>query len=207
VHRRSRRRLSTKSHRWQARHRVSELVTLVGVKGIMHKPSLPFSILTFQDKRCPHPWPSASFIESDAVFQNHRGGQAMEVIRCREGDCRQEIGCAVERGRTRATQRLDPQRQAFCPTFDEGGILLKADASSAGEGWNDSRIAEALDTSISTILRTDNATSPENQRRLEPAHGIYTGTRNLRYEVLIEVPEALARRDWCRLRTNCPTAR
>jgi hypothetical protein len=33
-------------------------------------------------------------------------------------------------------------------------ILLKADASEVGEGWSDSRIAEALDTSISTILRT-----------------------------------------------------
>ena len=33
-------------------------------------------------------------------------------------------------------------------------ILLKADVSQAGEGWNDSRIAQALDTSIANILRT-----------------------------------------------------
>ena len=33
-------------------------------------------------------------------------------------------------------------------------ILLKADASEAGEAWSDSRIAEALDTSIDTIART-----------------------------------------------------
>jgi hypothetical protein len=33
-------------------------------------------------------------------------------------------------------------------------ILLKADASTAGEGWSDSRIAEALDTSIANIERT-----------------------------------------------------
>ncbi len=33
-------------------------------------------------------------------------------------------------------------------------ILLKADVSEAGEGWSDSRIAEALDTSIATIERT-----------------------------------------------------
>ena len=33
-------------------------------------------------------------------------------------------------------------------------ILLKADVSEAGEGWNDSPIAEALDTSIANILRT-----------------------------------------------------
>ena len=33
-------------------------------------------------------------------------------------------------------------------------ILLKADVSEAGEGSSDSRIAEALDTSIANILRT-----------------------------------------------------
>ena len=33
-------------------------------------------------------------------------------------------------------------------------ILLKADVSEAGEGWSDSRIAEALDTSIPTVERT-----------------------------------------------------
>jgi len=33
-------------------------------------------------------------------------------------------------------------------------ILLKADASGAGEGWSDSRIASALDTSLATVART-----------------------------------------------------
>ncbi len=33
-------------------------------------------------------------------------------------------------------------------------ILLKSDISEAGEGWSDSRIAEALDTSVATIERT-----------------------------------------------------
>ena len=33
-------------------------------------------------------------------------------------------------------------------------ILLKADASEAGEGWSDSQIAAALDTSVDTIART-----------------------------------------------------
>ena len=33
-------------------------------------------------------------------------------------------------------------------------ILLKADVSEAGEGWSDSAIAEALDTSIANIERT-----------------------------------------------------
>ena len=33
-------------------------------------------------------------------------------------------------------------------------ILLKADVSEAGEGWSDGRIVEALNTSVSTVLRT-----------------------------------------------------
>ena len=33
-------------------------------------------------------------------------------------------------------------------------ILLKADVSEAGEGWSDSRIASALDTSVTTVERT-----------------------------------------------------
>src|SRR6187401_1169780 len=33
-------------------------------------------------------------------------------------------------------------------------ILLKADASEAGEGWSDSRIARALNTSVATVSRT-----------------------------------------------------
>ena len=33
-------------------------------------------------------------------------------------------------------------------------ILLKADASEAGEGWSDSQIARALDTSVDTVART-----------------------------------------------------
>ena len=32
-------------------------------------------------------------------------------------------------------------------------ILLKADASEAGEGWSDSQIAAALDTSVDTVAR------------------------------------------------------
>ena len=33
-------------------------------------------------------------------------------------------------------------------------ILLKADVSEAGEGWSDSRIAEALNTSVANVCRT-----------------------------------------------------
>jgi hypothetical protein len=37
----------------------------------------------------------------------------MEVIRGRERDCRQEVRGAVERGRSRPTRRVDPQRQSL----------------------------------------------------------------------------------------------
>jgi hypothetical protein len=78
----------------------------------------------------------------------------MEMIRGRESDCRQKVRSAVERGGTHPSRRVDPQRQAFRPAADEGRILLKADISELGEGWSDSRIAAALDTSIATIERT-----------------------------------------------------
>ena len=33
-------------------------------------------------------------------------------------------------------------------------VLLKADTSEAGEGWSDSQIASALDTTVNTVART-----------------------------------------------------
>ena len=33
-------------------------------------------------------------------------------------------------------------------------ILLKADASEGGEGWSDSQISKALNTSVATVSRT-----------------------------------------------------
>ena len=78
----------------------------------------------------------------------------MEVIRGRERDCRQEVRGAVERGGTRPTRRVDPQRQAFRPAADEGPHPVEGGRIGLGEGWSDSRIAAALDTSIATIERT-----------------------------------------------------
>src|SRR5580692_4172568 len=77
----------------------------------------------------------------------------MEVIRGRERDCRQEVRSAVEHGGTRPTRRVDPQRQAFRPAADESPHSAEG-VSELGEGWSDSRIAAALDTSIATIERT-----------------------------------------------------
>jgi transposase len=49
-----------------------------------------------------------------------------------------------------------PARQLTKPSLacSVARILLKADVSKAGEGWSDSKIAEALDTSIDTVART-----------------------------------------------------
>jgi len=55
---------------------------------------------------------------------------------------REQIASMLRSGK-RAAQLLTKAR-----------ILLKADVSEAGEGWSDSRIAEALDTSLATIERT-----------------------------------------------------
>jgi transposase len=55
---------------------------------------------------------------------------------------RQQLDSAIRSGKHPA-QRLMKAR-----------ILLKADAGNAGEGWSDSEIAKALDTSLATIART-----------------------------------------------------
>ena len=43
--------------------------------------------------------------------------------------------------------------KASAQVLTKARILLKADVSEAGEGWSDSRIAEALDASVATIER------------------------------------------------------
>ena len=55
---------------------------------------------------------------------------------------RERLDALIQKGKA-------PVRQVL-----KARILLKADAAEAGEGWSDSRIAEALDTSIDTIART-----------------------------------------------------
>ena len=57
-------------------------------------------------------------------------------------DERERLKILIHKGKSSARQLLKAR------------ILLKADASEAGEAWSDSRIAEALDTSIDTIART-----------------------------------------------------
>jgi hypothetical protein len=57
-------------------------------------------------------------------------------------DERERLNALIQRGKAPARQLLKAR------------ILLKADASEAGEAWSDSQIAEALETSIDTVART-----------------------------------------------------
>ena len=62
------------------------------------------------------------------------------VVRLSEEE-RTRLEAAIRKGKSAAQMLLKAR------------ILLKADASDAGEGWSDSRIVEALETSISMVYR------------------------------------------------------
>ena len=55
---------------------------------------------------------------------------------------REQLTMLIRKGKHRAHQLVKAR------------ILLKADASEAGEGWSDSQIAAALDISVATVART-----------------------------------------------------
>lgn len=55
---------------------------------------------------------------------------------------RDQLNAMINKGKHPARQLLKAR------------ILLKADASDAGEGWSDSQIAAALETSVDTVART-----------------------------------------------------
>ena len=57
------------------------------------------------------------------------------------GEERERLEALVRKGKSSAQRMLKAR------------ILLKADVSEAGEGWSDSRIIKALDTSISMVYR------------------------------------------------------
>ena len=56
-------------------------------------------------------------------------------------DERRRLEAMIHKGKSSAARLL------------EARILLKADVSEAGEGWSDSRILEALETSVSMVYR------------------------------------------------------
>ena len=78
----------------------------------------------------------------------------MEVIRGREGCCRQEVCRTVERGQRAQLNDLIHKGKRSAQLLTKARILLKADVSEAGEGWSDGQIAAALDVGIATVQRT-----------------------------------------------------
>jgi hypothetical protein len=62
------------------------------------------------------------------------------IVKLSEAE-RARLDALIQKGKSPARQVLKAR------------ILLKADASAAGEAWSDGRIAEALDTSVDTIAR------------------------------------------------------
>ena len=83
-------------------------------------------------------------------------------------------------------------------------ILLKADASDSGAGWNDSQIAAALDTSIDTVGRTRRTLVEEGvdaalTRRHSPASArkrIFDGAAEARLIALACSPPPKGRARW-----------
>jgi Homeodomain-like domain len=55
---------------------------------------------------------------------------------------RAQLDALIRKGKSSAQRLMDAR------------ILLKADVSEGGEGWSDSQIVEASDTSLTTIYRT-----------------------------------------------------
>src|SRR5271166_4037569 len=72
----------------------------------------------------------------------------MEVIRGGQGDFGQEICGEAEREQLEA---MICAGKHPAQSLTKVRILLKADVSEAGEGWSDSAISAALDTSINNI--------------------------------------------------------
>ena len=78
-------------------------------------------------------------------MENIRGGQGYRI---------QEVRGQVERRGARAAGGDDRGGKHTAQSLTKARILLKADVSEAGEGWSDSAISAALDTSINNIGRT-----------------------------------------------------
>jgi hypothetical protein len=77
------------------------------------------------------------------------------MIRGGEGDCGQEVCCEVKhRGARDQLEALTCAGKHPAQLLTRARILLKADVSEAGEGWTDSAISAALDTTINNIGRT-----------------------------------------------------
>jgi Homeodomain-like domain len=65
----------------------------------------------------------------------------------------EEICCEAEQRGTRTASGSHSKRESPASRWLKARVLPKADVSEAGEGWSDSRIIEALETSASMVYR------------------------------------------------------
>jgi len=77
----------------------------------------------------------------------------MELIRGRERDCGQKYLVRLSGEERERLESLVRAGKRPAQLLTKARILLKADVSEAGEGWSDSAISVALDTSINNIGR------------------------------------------------------
>jgi hypothetical protein len=113
------------------------------------------------------------------------------IVRLSEEE-RERLNMLIQTGKHRARQLLKAR------------VLLKADASDAGAGWNDSQIAVALDTSIDTVSRTRRTLVEEGldaalTRRHSPASArkrIFDGAAEARLIALACSPPPKGRARW-----------
>src|SRR3989442_12813479 len=78
----------------------------------------------------------------------------MEVIRGRKEIAVKKYVVRLDAEERDRLNELIRKSKRSAQLLTKARILLKADISDAGEGWSDSRIAAALDTSIATVERT-----------------------------------------------------
>jgi hypothetical protein len=77
-----------------------------------------------------------------------------EMSRDRETDCREKYVVKLsDEERVRVNTLIHTGKHPAWQ-ITKARILLKADASEDGEGWSDSQIAAALDTTVATVSRT-----------------------------------------------------
>ena len=77
-----------------------------------------------------------------------------EMRRDRERECREEIRVGLSDAERERLNALIHMGKHPARLLTRARILLKADTSEGGEGWSDSGIATALETSVDTVGRT-----------------------------------------------------
>jgi hypothetical protein len=78
----------------------------------------------------------------------------MEVIGGQEGNCGQKYMAKLSAEEREQLEALIHAGKSSAQTLTRARILPKVDVSEAGEGWSDSAISAAVDTSINNVAHT-----------------------------------------------------